>query len=61
MLSRDGIIARYVLAFCFFLASGSQLVTGWLGAACGVLGTMELATALLRYSPLYELYDRYKK
>ncbi|MEA4925771.1 MAG: hypothetical protein VB084_10720 [Syntrophomonadaceae bacterium] len=57
MLTKDGIIARYILAFCFYMLSGSGMVTGWAAAVCGVLGTAELATAILRYSPLYELYD----
>lgn len=57
MLSRDGIIARFILAFCFFFLSGTELVTGWLAAISGTLGTIELATALLRYSPAYELYE----
>ncbi len=57
MLTRDGVIARYILAFCFYMLSGSGMVTGWPAAVCGVLGTIELATAILRYSPLYELYN----
>lgn len=57
MLSRDGVIARYILAFCFFFLSGSQLITGWPASVSGVLGCVELATALMHYSPLYELYD----
>ncbi|HEX3012592.1 MAG TPA: hypothetical protein VHQ70_11305 [Syntrophomonadaceae bacterium] len=60
MLSRDGITARYVLALCFFFASGSQLVTGWAAGICGVLGTVELATAFLRYSPLCEIVQYWK-
>ncbi|MGI5920444.1 MAG: YgaP-like transmembrane domain [Syntrophomonadaceae bacterium] len=57
MLTRDGVIARFILAFCFFFLSGTEMVTGWLAAISGTLGTVELATALLRYSPLYELYN----
>ncbi len=57
MLSRDGVIARYIFAFCFFFLSGSQLITGWPATISGVLGTVELATALLWYSPLGELGD----
>ncbi|KUG03466.1 hypothetical protein ASZ90_019102 [hydrocarbon metagenome] len=60
MLSKDGVIARYILAFCFFFLSGSQMLTGTAGAISGILGTVELGTALLRYSPLYELYDLLK-
>jgi hypothetical protein len=56
MLTKDGIIARYILAFCFFFLSGSQLITGWPATISGVMGCIELATALLRYSPLYELH-----
>ncbi|MEN6463335.1 MAG: YgaP-like transmembrane domain [Syntrophomonas sp.] len=55
MLSRKGVIIRYILCLCFYLLSGTGLVTGWLAAISGVLGTIELATALLRYSPVYDL------
>ncbi|WP_054697166.1 hypothetical protein [Syntrophomonas palmitatica] len=58
MLPRDGVIARYIFALCFFLL-GSQMVTGWLSAACAILGCVELATALLRYSPLCEIISIY--
>lgn len=57
MISRDGVIARYLLAFCFFFLSGSELITGTPATCSGILGTVELATALLRYSPIYDLYD----
>ena len=60
MLSRDGVMARYIFAFCFFFLSGTKLITGWLAAVSGVLGTVELATALLCYSPLYDLADHCK-
>lgn len=60
MLSRDGVIARYIFAFCFFFLSGSQLITGWPATLSGVLGTVELATAILWYSPLYELANYLK-
>ncbi|MDD2510729.1 MAG: hypothetical protein PHP26_10780 [Syntrophomonas sp.] len=56
MLSKDGIIARYILSFCFFFASGTEILTGWHATISGVLGCVELATALLKYSPLYELW-----
>ncbi len=59
MLPRDGVIARYILAFCFFLI-GSQMTTAWAAAICAILGCVELATALLRYSPLYEIASIYK-
>lgn len=57
MLSKDGVRTRYFLAFCLFFLSGSQMLTGTAGAMSGILGTVELGTALLRYSPLCELYD----
>ncbi len=63
MLNRDGVIARYIFAFCLFLLSGSEMVTGWPATFCGVGGTIELATALNRYSPLVDaanfLADKY--
>lgn len=60
-MTRDGVVARYILALCFFTASGTQLVTGWVAGICGILGTIELATALLRYSPLVDAYNHFKK
>ncbi|MDD3365018.1 MAG: hypothetical protein PHZ03_08575 [Syntrophomonas sp.] len=54
MLTRDGVIARYIFAFCFFFLSGSELITGWCATVSGVLGTIEFATAVLWYSPLYD-------
>lgn len=54
MLTRDGMIARYIFAFCLFFLSGTEMVTGWPATGCGVAGTIELATALNRWSPLVE-------
>jgi cytochrome b subunit of formate dehydrogenase len=54
MLSRDGVIARFIFAFCFYFLSGTQMVTGGLATVCGVLGTVVLTSALLHYSPLVE-------
>ena len=65
MLSKDGAKARFVFALCFFFLSGSEMLTGWPATVSGVLGTVELATALLRWSPLVELinylYDQYQQ
>jgi len=55
LLSRDGVIARYIFAFCFFFLSGTELITGWPATICGVMGTIELTSAVLWYSPLHEL------
>lgn len=55
MLSRNGVITRYIICLACFILSGSGLVTGWLGAICGTVGTIELATAVLRYSPLNDM------
>ncbi len=60
MLSRDGVIARYIFAFCFFFLSGSELITGWPATISGVMGTIEFTTALLWYSPLYDLAEYFK-
>lgn len=54
MLSRDGVIARFIFAFCLYFLSGTQMVTGGWATICGVLGTVVLTSALLRYSPLVE-------
>ncbi len=60
MLSKDGVIAHYVLAFCFFFLSGTKLITGWPATISGVLGTIEIASAILWYSPLNELVNYYQ-
>lgn len=59
MLTKDGIWARFIFALCFFLLSGSGMVTGWPATLCGVLGTVELATALLHYSPWVEIIAQF--
>lgn len=61
MLTRDGIIARYILAFCFFFLSGTEMITGLAATFCGVMGVVELSTALLHYSPVYELWHLFKE
>jgi hypothetical protein len=55
MLSKKGVTVRYILCLCFYLLSGTQIITGGLAAISGVLGTIELATALLRYSPVGDI------
>lgn len=55
MLSRHEIIARYILALFFFLLSGSGVTNGWPAGCCGIAGTIELTTALVRWSPLVEI------
>lgn len=57
MLSRDGVIARFILAFCCFFLSGTEILTGGLATLSGVIGVVELATAMLQYSPAIELYE----
>ncbi len=57
MLSKEGVIIRYMICLGCFLLSGSETITGWPATICGVVGTIELATALLQYSPLYELKE----
>ncbi|NLO21242.1 MAG: hypothetical protein GX119_04495 [Syntrophomonadaceae bacterium] len=55
MLSKKSIIIRYAIFLGCFLLSGTETITGWTATLCGVFGTIELACALLRYSPLVEL------
>lgn len=61
MLSKDGVIARYIFAFCLFFISGTELVTGWPATICGVLGTIEITSAILWYSPLNELINYWQE
>ncbi len=56
MLTKKEVIMRYIACVILFFLSGSEIVTGWAGTMCGVLGTIELATALLHYSPLIEAF-----
>lgn len=58
MLTRDGIIARYIFAFCFFFLPGTKMIQGWPATISGLLGSVELAVALMSYSPVMELLDR---
>ena len=54
MLSKKSVIIRYAIFLVCFLLSGTEtLPVG--PQPCGVFGTIELASALLRYSPLVEL------
>ncbi len=57
MITKDGVIARFIFTFCLFYLSGSQILTGWAGATCGIIGTAFLVSALMQYSPIYELYE----
>lgn len=59
MLTNREALLRLVVAIGLFLLSGTETVTGSAAMVCGILGTMELATALLRYSPLMELLNHY--
>jgi uncharacterized membrane protein len=61
MLSSDGAWARLIFSFCLFFLSGSEMITGWPATFAGVAGTVELATALLRYSPLQELIQLFNQ
>lgn len=54
MLTKKEVIMRYIACVVLFFLSGSEIITGWAGTICGVIGTIELATALLHYSPLIE-------
>jgi len=54
MLSKNEVIVKYFVSFILFFLSGSEMITGWPAAICGVVGCIELATALLQYSPLFE-------
>ena len=55
MLSIKGVITRFIICLTCFLLSGTGTITGSLATLLGVFGTIELACALLRYSPLCEL------
>lgn len=58
MLSRDAIIAHYILAFCCFFASGTKLLVGRAAMISGICGTIFLASALLSYSPLVAWFNK---
>lgn len=59
MLTKDGVWARFIFALCFFLLSGSCMITGWPATLCGIFGTVELTCALLHYSPLVEIRSHF--
>lgn len=52
MLSRDAIIACFILSFCCFFASGTRLLVGLAAMISGIGGAVFLASALLSYFPL---------
>ena len=54
MLSKNEVIFRYFTCLVLFFLSGNEIITGWPATICGVIGTIELASALLQYSPLHE-------
>ncbi|NLO20939.1 MAG: hypothetical protein GX119_02925 [Syntrophomonadaceae bacterium] len=55
MLTKKSVLIRYAICLACFLLSGTGTVTGWTATLLGVFGTIELACALLRYSPLVEI------
>jgi hypothetical protein len=55
MLSKNGVRIRFIICLSLFFLSGSQLITGGIATLCGVIGVIELSTALLRYSPVCEI------
>lgn len=55
MLSKKEVKIRYLICLVLFFLSGTKIITGWPAAICGVVGTMELATALLWYSPFNDI------
>lgn len=55
MLSKNGVKVRFLICLGLYFLSGSQMITGWMGTLCGVIGTIELATALLQYSPVNDM------
>jgi len=55
-LGSGGVFIRYLLVAGCLLLTMTHLVEGYVATACGVIAVVELVTALLRYSPLYDLY-----
>ncbi|HPF19823.1 MAG TPA: hypothetical protein PLC88_00625 [Syntrophomonas sp.] len=54
MLNKNEVIARFLTCLVLFILTGTEVITGWPATLCGVIGTIELATSLLGYSPLME-------
>jgi hypothetical protein len=54
MLTRDGVIARFIWCLCFYFVSATGMVHGGVASICGILATVLLTSALLHYSPLVE-------
>ncbi len=61
MLSIRESLVRFLIAVVLFLLSVTGTVTGNIATICGVLATIELATALLRYSPLMEAAENFPR
>jgi len=59
MLSKKESLVRFLVAVGLLSLSGTGTVTGNVATICGILGTVELATSLLRYSPLMDVAESY--
>lgn len=57
MLNRQERLFRLLVALVLYVGSATEIVTGTMAVLGGVLGTVELATALMAYSPLIEIID----
>lgn len=57
MLNKIEVMIRFMVALALYILSGTETVTGLMATFCGVLATVELATALLHYSPLIALLE----
>jgi len=57
LLSLKSVFIRYLISGILLSLSGTGTITGAAATLCGVIGTMELATALLRYSPVVDILE----
>lgn len=58
MLSKREVLLRSIVALLLFLLPGIQVVNGSTATVCGIIGTIEFASAILHYSPIVELLDK---
>lgn len=55
MLNSKEVLFRYIMAAVLFITAGTGMLNGKAVTLCTIIGVIELATAMTRYSPLMEI------
>lgn len=57
MLNSREVLFRYVIAAVLFIIAGTGVLAGKAVTICSIIGVVELATAMTRYSPLMDVLE----